>query len=77
MEHHVFEELPGIGDEAILEATRTEGGDEYDGATPYYRAEVRVGDVLVLVDAGPDKDLTISFAAQAAQRVRTELYKVS
>ncbi|MEV0525713.1 hypothetical protein AB0I66_19980 [Streptomyces sp. NPDC050439] len=75
VEHHAVEELPDVGDEAILESTRTEGGDEYDGETPYYKAEVRVGGVLVLVDAGPDKDLTIRSAAQAAARVRTELYE--
>lgn len=76
VEHHVVEDLPDIGDEAILETTRHEGGDDYDG-TPYYKAEVRVGDVLVRVDAGTDKDLTISSVAQAAARVRTELYKAS
>ncbi|MEU4997182.1 hypothetical protein [Streptomyces sp. NPDC021622] len=76
-EHHILEDLPDLGDEAILETTRTTGGDEYDGETPHYKAEVRVGGVLVLVDAGSDKDLTISSAAQAAARVRTELYKAS
>ncbi|MGW0903652.1 hypothetical protein [Streptomyces sp. NPDC002853] len=73
-EHHVVEELADLGDEAILETTRHEGGDEYDG-TPYYKAEVRVGGVLVLVDAGTDKDLTLSSATKAAARVRTQLYK--
>lgn len=75
-EHHVAEELPDLGDEAILETTRTTGGDEYDG-TPHYKAEVRVGGVLVMVDTGTDKDLAISSAAKAAARVRTELYKAS
>ncbi|MFI6091965.1 hypothetical protein [Streptomyces sp. NPDC051218] len=74
VEQHTVEELPDLGDEAILETTRTEGGDDLDGETPYYKAEVRVGGVLVLVDAGSDKDLTITSAAHAAERVRTELY---
>ncbi|MFG2502419.1 hypothetical protein ACGFSB_29930 [Streptomyces sp. NPDC048441] len=77
VEHHAVEDLPDIGDEAILESKRYEGGDDYDAATRYYKAEVRVGGVLVLVDAGPHKDLTISSAAKAAARVRTELYKAS
>ncbi|MGW7066502.1 hypothetical protein ACWGII_05095 [Streptomyces sp. NPDC054855] len=77
VEHHVAEDLPGIGDEAILESTRYEGGDDYDEETRYYKAEVRVGGVLVLVDAGPHKDLVISSAAKAAGRVRTGLYKAS
>ncbi|MGB8938633.1 MAG: hypothetical protein WCD21_00075 [Streptomyces sp.] len=75
VEHHTAEKLPGLGDEAILETTRTEGDDEHDGETLYYKVEARVGGVLVLVDAGPHKDLAISSAAKAAARVRTELYK--
>lgn len=75
-EHHVAEELPDLGDDALLETTRITGGDEYDG-TPRYKAEVRVGGVLVMVSAGTDKDLTITSAAQAAARVRTELYKTA
>ncbi|MEV8016319.1 hypothetical protein AB0O76_08250 [Streptomyces sp. NPDC086554] len=73
-EHHEARDLPDLGDEAVLETTRTTGGDEYDG-TPHYEAEVRVGGVLVIVGAGTDKDLTIASAAQAVVRVRTELYK--
>lgn len=73
-EHHAAERLPGLGDEAILETTRTTGGDEYDAA-PRHKVEVRVGGVLVLVDAGTDEDLAITSAAKAAARVRTELHR--
>ncbi|MEV0318668.1 hypothetical protein ACIBKX_19540 [Streptomyces sp. NPDC050658] len=75
-EHREARELPDLGDEAILETTRTTGGDEYDG-TPHYEVEARVGGVLVIVGAGTDKDLTVSSAAKAVQRVRAELYKAS
>lgn len=75
-EHHQAWKLPNLGDEAILETHRTTGGEEYDDR-PYYEIEVRVGGVLVLVGAGPDKDLTLSSAAKAVERVRAELYEVS
>ncbi|MCX4669840.1 hypothetical protein OG453_24675 [Streptomyces sp. NBC_01381] len=75
-EHHQAWKWPDMGDEAVLETLRYTGGDEYDG-TPYYTIEMRVGGVLVLVDGGTDKALTISSAAKAAERVRRELYKAS
>ncbi|MEV0111860.1 hypothetical protein AB0H77_01210 [Streptomyces sp. NPDC050844] len=75
-EHHQAWKLPDMGDQAVLETLRYTGADEYDG-TPHYTIEMRVGGVLVLVDGGTDKELTISSAAKAAARVRTELYKAS
>ncbi|MFI8877309.1 hypothetical protein [Streptomyces sp. NPDC055243] len=77
VEHHAVDDLPDLGDEAILESKRCEGGDDHDAETRYYKVEVRVGGVLVLVDAGPHKDRAISLATKAAARVRTELYKAS
>ncbi|MFH8488551.1 hypothetical protein [Streptomyces longisporoflavus] len=74
-EHHVAERLPDLGDEALLETSRIEGGDGYDGSLPRYDVEVRVGGVLVRVSAGTDKDLTLTSAARAAARVRTELHR--
>ncbi|MGW7077551.1 hypothetical protein [Streptomyces sp. NPDC054866] len=74
-EHHVAERLPDLGDEALLETSRIVGGDEYDGGRPRYDVEVRVGGVLVRVTAGTDKKLTLTSAAQAAARVRTELHR--
>ena len=75
-EHHTAGRLPGVGDDALVETTRTTGGDEYDG-TPRHKIEVRVGGVLVMVDAGVDKDLGIATAAKAAAKVQKDLYKVS
>ncbi|GAA3149712.1 hypothetical protein ACFQ0X_15805 [Streptomyces rectiviolaceus] len=75
-EHHEAGKLPGLGDEAVIETTRTTGGDEYDG-TAEYEVGMRVGGVLVIVRGGTDKALTISSAARAAQRVRTKLYKAA
>lgn len=75
-EHHQAWKLSNLGDEAILETHRITGAEEYDDR-PYYEIEVRVGGVLVLVGAGPDKDLTLSSAAKAVERVRAELYKAS
>jgi hypothetical protein len=75
-EHHEARPLPGLGDEAVLETTRTTGGDEYDGSA-HYEVELRVGGVLVIVGAGTDRALTLSSAAQAAQRVGKDLYEAS
>ncbi|MGW4387289.1 hypothetical protein [Streptomyces sp. NPDC004685] len=75
-EHHEIRQLPDLGDEAVLETTRTTGGDEYDGSA-HYEVELRVGGVLVIVGAGTDRDLTLSSAAQAAQRVGKDLYGAS
>ncbi|MFF2507239.1 hypothetical protein ACFVTY_28255 [Streptomyces sp. NPDC058067] len=76
VEHHEARPLADLGDEAVLETTRTTGGDEYDG-TPHYEVELRVGGVLVTVGAGTDRALTLSSAAEAAQRVRKDLYGAS
>ncbi|TGB08909.1 hypothetical protein [Streptomyces sp. MZ04] len=75
-EKHTAQKLPDLGDDALLETLRTTGGDEYDG-TPHYEVEARVGGVLVIVSAAADKELTLSAAAKAVRRVRTELYNVS
>ncbi|MFD3476912.1 hypothetical protein [Streptomyces sp. NPDC058695] len=75
-EHHEVRSLPDLGDEAVLETTRTTGGDEYDGSA-HYEVELRVGGVLVIVGAGTDRALTLSSAAEAAQRVGTDLYGAS
>ncbi|MFB6676022.1 hypothetical protein ACFCWG_27070 [Streptomyces sp. NPDC056390] len=75
-EHHEVRPLPDLGDEAVLETTRTTGGDEYDGSA-HYVVELRVGGVLVIVGAGTDMDLTLSSAAEAARRVGKDLYGAS
>ncbi|MEV8317465.1 hypothetical protein AB0Q95_25185 [Streptomyces sp. NPDC059900] len=75
-EHHTAGKLADLGDEAIVESTRTTGGDEYDGIARH-KVEVRVGGVLVLVNAGTDKDVAVLAAAKAAAHVRTDLYKTS
>ncbi|MFD0061630.1 hypothetical protein [Streptomyces sp. NPDC056690] len=75
-EHHEVRPLPDLGDEAVLETTRTTGGDEYDGSA-HYEVELRVGGVLVIVGAGTDRDLTLSSAAEAARRVGKDLYGAS
>ncbi|MFG2519375.1 hypothetical protein [Streptomyces sp. NPDC048527] len=75
-QHHEARPLPDLGDEAVLETTRTTGGDEYDGSA-HYEVELRVGGVLVIVGAGTDRALTLSSAAGAAQRVGKDLYEAS
>ncbi|MFB8270115.1 hypothetical protein ACFC96_26405 [Streptomyces sp. NPDC055955] len=72
-EHHEVRPLPDLGDEAVLETTRTTGGDAYDGSA-HYEVELRVGGVLVTVGAGTDRALTLSSAAEAARRVGKDLY---
>lgn len=72
-EHHHARDIARLGDEALLEVSRLTGGDEYDG-TRSYTVDVRVGGVLAIVESGADKDTGVSVAAQAARRIRAELY---
>lgn len=78
-EHHEMQEVRGLGDEAVLEASWWTGGPEYDRKRSY-RVESRVGGVLVVASAegGVAEDgheHSLSLAVRAARRVHSELYR--